>query len=507
MDKFDLRKYLAEGKLLKEEDFNYEEEHAKLDTPERAAMIARKLADLEDENEEEAIGNENPYSDEIRRDEANNLADDIELEGDEKQTFIADLMKATEDTTSPPSGSPWDTFYDTANSIMKKYLAEGKLLKENELSSVSKPIKDAINKESAKKKTEKNYKDWKSTNETVDKDDLKNAKFRLKKVLKYLDIEYKKTRRGEKYVQINYIPITRPQSQNPEFVNVRYEDETDLQNIGKALNESKVLTGEEVAKALRKLDQKYDDVVSKDFIIKVKRLKKVTKKTLEKMGAKGKILDDIFGLLKEDREAEEMAAGMPPKPGSKRDKDAEMRSETFSITSEYEGKMERLSYDQIKSTLESALEIANNVEDFVEKVTYGLTDETSVLSLEDQDKLEIWYNSKVPKTQDFDGEVGDDLRSDLSDIDKLKDEYKLLYSEKYPSGARRAGFKHRSTLGNDRYGDFYFHSDWPREFRHEDEYDSMSDDKQDILSQVEEFEFEVDKLFDKYGVPQNSHAG
>jgi len=71
--------------------------------------------------------------------------------------------------------------------------------------------------------------------ETVDKDDLKNAKFRLKKVLKYLDIEYTKTRRGEKYVQINYIPITRPQSQNPEFVNVRYEDEKDLQNIGKAL--------------------------------------------------------------------------------------------------------------------------------------------------------------------------------------------------------------------------------------------------------------------------------
>ena len=182
-------------------------------------------------------------------------------------------------------------------------------------------------------------------------------------------------------------------------------------------------------------------------------------------------------------------------------------SESFSITSEYEGKMERLSYDQIESTLESALEIANNVEDFVEKVTYGLTDETSVLSLEDQDKLKIWYNSKVPKTQDFDGEVGDDLRSDLSDIDKLKDEYELLYSERYPSGARRAGFKHRSTLGNDRYGNLYFHSDIPREFRHEDEYDNMSDDKQDILSQVEEFEFEVDKLFDKYGVPQNSHAG
>ena len=79
------------------------------------------------------------------------------------------------------------------------------------------------------------FNDAKPVDEKVDKDDLKNAKFRLKNVYKYLDIEYKTTRRGEKYVQINYIPITRPQSQNPEFVNVRYEDEKDLQNIGKAL--------------------------------------------------------------------------------------------------------------------------------------------------------------------------------------------------------------------------------------------------------------------------------
>ena len=64
----------------------------------------------------------------------------------------------------------------------------------------------------------------KNDNKLVDKDDLKNAKFRLKNVYKYLDIEYKTTRRGKKYVQINYIPVTKPQSQNPEFVNVRYED-------------------------------------------------------------------------------------------------------------------------------------------------------------------------------------------------------------------------------------------------------------------------------------------
>ena len=102
-----------------------------------------------------------------------------------------------------------------------------------------------------------------SINETVDKDDLKNAKFRLKKVLKYLDIEYKKTRRGEKYVQINYIPITRPQSQNPEFVNVRYEDETDLQNIGKALK--------------LKLKESVSEVAERDYKAEYKKYQSSTK--------------------------------------------------------------------------------------------------------------------------------------------------------------------------------------------------------------------------------------
>ena len=99
--------------------------------------------------------------------------------------------------------------------------------------------------------------------EAVDKDDLKNAKFRLKKVLKYLDIEYKKTRRGEKYVQINYIPITRPQSQNPEFVNVRYEDETDLQNIGKALK--------------LKLKESVSEVAERDYKDEYKKFQSSTK--------------------------------------------------------------------------------------------------------------------------------------------------------------------------------------------------------------------------------------
>ena len=92
--------------------------------------------------------------------------------------------------------------------------------------------------------------------EAVDKGDLKNAKFRLKKVLKYLDIEYKETRGGKKYVQINYIPVTTPQYFGPEFVNVRYEDEKDLQNIGKALKLKLKESVSEVAKRDYKAEYK-----------------------------------------------------------------------------------------------------------------------------------------------------------------------------------------------------------------------------------------------------------
>jgi len=68
-------------------------------------------------------------------------------------------------------------------------------------------------------------------NEEVNNGDLDNAVYRLENVYKYLDIEYKETRRGEKYVQINYIPVTFPQHPNPEFVNVRYNNNEDLEVI------------------------------------------------------------------------------------------------------------------------------------------------------------------------------------------------------------------------------------------------------------------------------------
>ena len=65
--------------------------------------------------------------------------------------------------------------------------------------------------------------------------DLKNAQSRLKKVYKHLGVEYGQTRRGDKYVQINYIPKSVPQSQSPEFVKVFYDSDEELQKIGKTL--------------------------------------------------------------------------------------------------------------------------------------------------------------------------------------------------------------------------------------------------------------------------------
>jgi hypothetical protein len=98
--------------------------------------------------------------------------------------------------------------------------------------------------------------DFPMLDEEVNSRDLNNAVYRLKNVYKYLDIEYKETRRGEKYVQINYIPVTSPQSQNPEFVNVRYNNDEDLEIIKNRLDFPIELTegkiNEEAKKKLNK---------------------------------------------------------------------------------------------------------------------------------------------------------------------------------------------------------------------------------------------------------------
>lgn len=71
--------------------------------------------------------------------------------------------------------------------------------------------------------------------ERIDVSSLDNAKYRLEKVYKHLGIEHGETYRGDKYVQIKYIPVSRPQSQQPEWVKVFYHNDKDLKKIGKEL--------------------------------------------------------------------------------------------------------------------------------------------------------------------------------------------------------------------------------------------------------------------------------
>jgi len=74
--------------------------------------------------------------------------------------------------------------------------------------------------------------------ESIDMDYLDNAKDSLqpKNVYQHLGVEYGQTRRGDKYVQINYIPVSRPQSQQPEWVKVFYDNDKDLKKISKELD-------------------------------------------------------------------------------------------------------------------------------------------------------------------------------------------------------------------------------------------------------------------------------
>tara|TARA_B100001057_G_scaffold210456_2_gene210988 strand:+ start:321 stop:1721 length:1401 start_codon:yes stop_codon:yes gene_type:complete len=90
--------------------------------------------------------------------------------------------------------------------------------------------------------------------ESIDMYYLDNAKDLLepKKVYKHLDVEYGETRRGDKYVQIHYIPVSRPQSQNPEWVKVFYDNDRDLKKIGKEL-------GMELKESVLNEEDSYDD--------------------------------------------------------------------------------------------------------------------------------------------------------------------------------------------------------------------------------------------------------
>ena len=67
------------------------------------------------------------------------------------------------------------------------------------------------------------------------------------------------------------------------------------------------------------------------------------------------------------------------------------------ITTEYEGALIETPLEDLIDFLCNMAEIANDPDDFVRKVTYGVTDETSHLSTCDQQTLREWYFEEYPK--------------------------------------------------------------------------------------------------------------
>jgi hypothetical protein len=67
------------------------------------------------------------------------------------------------------------------------------------------------------------------------------------------------------------------------------------------------------------------------------------------------------------------------------------------ITTEYEGVYTQTDLIDIIDFLCTMAEIAISPDDFVRKVTYGVTDETSNLGQTDQQTLIEWYNKEYPK--------------------------------------------------------------------------------------------------------------
>ncbi len=90
-------------------------------------------------------------------------------------------------------------------------------------------------------------------NEEVDSYYLDNAKEKLSNALKILGKETGKTRRGDKYLQINYIPKSSPQTQHPEFVKIFYDNDDDLKGLDlPMLNEDEQLDEKKKAKKEKK---------------------------------------------------------------------------------------------------------------------------------------------------------------------------------------------------------------------------------------------------------------
>jgi hypothetical protein len=65
------------------------------------------------------------------------------------------------------------------------------------------------------------------------------------------------------------------------------------------------------------------------------------------------------------------------------------------IEGEYEGELQKMYGADIYDTLKDILDISNSENDFINKATDSLTDETNMLSKSSKDKLKIWYRNNI----------------------------------------------------------------------------------------------------------------
>ena len=69
--------------------------------------------------------------------------------------------------------------------------------------------------------------------------------------------------------------------------------------------------------------------------------------------------------------------------------------EDLVINTEYDGQLESKTLGELSEFLHNILELSHNLNDFLNKVDYGLTDETSRLSSEDHSTLTKWYLKEI----------------------------------------------------------------------------------------------------------------
>jgi len=138
-------------------------------------------------------------------------------------------------------------------------------------------------------------------NEEADSYYLDNAKEKLSNAYKILGKETGQTRRGDKYLQINYIPKSSPQTQSPEFVKIFYDNDDDLKGLDlPMLKEDRKYNQEELLRldliARRKFDCDYEkctdeqkaEVLKDKVKVGVKEALQEAKKDIDEAEFKGK---------------------------------------------------------------------------------------------------------------------------------------------------------------------------------------------------------------------------